>query len=421
MQDINLRELDNIKADQKLIERTVNRVMSNTRNERSYNFKKAAVAASLIAVLGIGSFYSLNRKDIDKDSSNHTALKSSVNGGTAIADASTNSNTSATDSNIASMKAVIEIDKNTAPDKPIVANNVTPSNPEPVSNVKPNENTPSEPAALEVIVPNNEITPPVVAPNTEVSPSPIIENSNETPNNSVVNNPGITIPPINLTPTNGVQAKMLALVVYNGKIYTQSTTEFNQEHIKAFMGTRIGRTINSINEWNVKEKSTEELASNIGEQEMYTVKGYDSSFRIMSYIKVEDHEYAQFFDCLNGITIKTGKDIFGKLNLVNNIESAKFISFDDWNNGTANYINLKDVNILNEVIKELYTALPYEYQTIEDVIDNSRNNDEFREFTLKQKDGLEVKLTVYNNGYVSYGYSNIYFKVENSVINKLWQ
>jgi hypothetical protein len=163
------------------------------------------------------------------------------------------------------------------------------------------------------------------------------------------------------------------------------------------------------------------LASNIGEQDIYTVKGYDNDFRIMSYSIYGDQGYAQFFDCLNGITVKSGKDIFGKLNLVNNIESAKFIEFDDWNNGTNNYINFSDVNLLNEVIIELNNAVPSNYQTVENDIDNSKNNNDFREFTLKLKDGLEVKFTAFKNGYVSYGYSNIYFKVGNSVIDKLWQ
>ena len=139
------------------------------------------------------------------------------------------------------------------------------------------------------------------------------------------------------------------------------------------------------------------------------LKGYENSFRIMSYSKVNDKEYAQFFDCLNGITIKSGKDILGKLNLVDNIESAKFISFDDWNNGINNYINFNDLNILNEALKELSGAIPYNYEAVENDIDSSKNNDEFREFTLKLKDGSELKFTVFKKGYVSYGYSNVYF------------
>lgn len=141
----------------------------------------------------------------------------------------------------------------------------------------------------------------------------------------------------------------------------------------------------------------------------------------MSYSKIENGQYAQFFDCLNGITVKSGKDIFGKLNLVGNIESAKFVTFDDWNNGTGNYINFKNLDVLNEVLKALNDAVPYNYETAGKDIDSSRNNDEFREFTLKLKDGSEVKLIAFKKGYVSYGYSNIYFKVDSSVIDKLWQ
>ena len=61
------------------------------------------------------------------------------------------------------------------------------------------------------------------------------------------------------------------------------------------------------------------------------------------------------------------------------------------------------------------------YETVEKDIDSARNNSGFREFTLKLKNGLEVKFTAFKNGYVSCGYSNIYFKVKGSVIDMLWK
>jgi hypothetical protein len=431
MKDMNFKELSQIKADKKLIESTINKVMTSSTSKKYYNVKNSAVAASLVLILGVASFYSLSSKEkFGKAATNQLVINSSVVSDETVAASSPVANTTAADNAITSNEIVPET--NIIPEKAVVASSITPSKPAAVSNVTSSKNTASANTAPDIALSNNDASPntleasdnnptSVIVAENQVPSTPVIEKANETANAPVVNNPGITIPPITINPSNGVNTKMLALVVYNGKIYTQSTTELDQKNLKAFMGQRLGRTINSINEWNVKDKSTEELASNIGEQEVYTVKGYDSNFRIMSYLKVEDQEYAQFFDCLNGITIKSGKDIFEKLNIVNNIESAKFISFEDWNTGNTNYISFKDINILNEAIKELYTAVPYDYQTIGDELDKARNNDAFREITLKQKDGLELKLTIFKNGYVSYGYTNIYFKVNNSVIEKLWQ
>ena len=400
MKDINLDGLNNVKANKELIERTVSKVMNNNKSKNYFNIKKsAAIAASLMVIVGAASFYSSHTNgNLAKEVAIKTVLDNNVTQNKTIVAEDTTSNKTVTD-------------KKVTPAKTTTASTVAPA-----KEVSKNPNVTSSNSPV-----NTNVTPSKTVTNSNVAPSKPVK-SNTAPSSIVVaDNKGITIPKVDLNPTNGVHAKMLALVVYNGKVYLQSNTELASTNIKSLLGEKVGRTVNSINEWNVKDKASEELASNIGEQDIYTVKGYDNDFRIMSYSIIEGQEYAQFFDCLNGVTIKTGKDIFGKLNLVNNIESAKFIGFDDWNNGTGNYIDYSDLNLLNEVAIDLNSAVPYNYAKVEKDIDASRNNNEFREFTLKLKDGLELKFTAFKNGYVSYGYSNIYFKVENSVIDKLWK
>ena len=392
MKDINLDGLNNVKANNELIERTVNKVMNNNKSKNYFNIKKsAAVAASLVVIVGATSFYSsYTKSDLGKD----VAIKTVV------------------DSNVTQNKTIVATDKVVTDKKEEPTKTTTASTAAPAKGATKDSNgTTIKSPANTNINPGKTVTNPNVTPTKPTVPS----------NNTKVDNKGITIPAVNLNPANGVNAKMLALVVYNGKVYLQSNTELASTNIKSLLGEKVGRTVNSIDEWNVRDKVSEELASNIGEQDIYTVKGYDNDFRIMSYSIIEGQEYAQFFDCLNGITIKTGKDIFGKLNIVNNIESAKYIGFDDWNNGTGSYIDFTDVKLLNEAIMGLNSAVPYNYQTVETDIEASRNNNEFREFTLNLKDGLQLKFTAFKNGYVSYGYSNIYFKVENSVIDKLWK
>lgn len=385
MKDINLNGLDKIKADKELIEKTVNRI----KNDSKVHFdvkKSAAIAASLVLIVGAASMYTLHNKAItSKESASKTLVHSDNGTGKTVAN---NNGTSYGNETNNTEKKEVTIDTNTSISK-------------------------TQAGGQAVI---NK-----TSANTGSTPSKSVTNKNQSSNKPIVNANVVNIPAVNLNPNTAVHAKMLALVVYNGKIYTQSSTEFDAKYINNFLGQRVGRTTNSINEWNVKDKSTEELASNIGEQDIYTVKGYDSNFRIMSYSKINGQEFAQLFDCLNGITVKSGKDVFGKLNLIDNVESARFIKFDDWNNGTNSYVNFKDLTILNEALKELNDSVPYDYQSVGEEVDNYRNNDGFREFTLNLKDGSQLKFNVFKNGYVSYGYSNVYFKVQNSVIEKLWQ
>ncbi len=401
MKNINLNGLDNIKADKELIERTVNKIKND--NKSHFNIKKsAAMAASVFLIAGATSLYSFHsRLNFSKESANNTPKQSTNVPSKATAN---NNRTSYSTEESKTNSNQTTTDRNFVVDKSLNKKQVS-------------ANTPGSKAQRNI---NQNPGKPVVN-NKEIPVKPAVNNNNPSSNEAIVNTNVVTIPAVNLNPNTAVHAKMLALVVYNRKIYTQSSTEFDLKYINNFLGGRVGRTTNSINEWNVKDKSTEELASNIGEQDIYTVKGYDSSFRIMSYTKVNGQEFAQFFDCLNGITIKSGNDIFGELKLIDNVQSAKFIGFDDWNGGINNYTDFKDLSILNEALKDLNNAVPYDYQSVGEDIDNSRNNNGFREFTLKLKDGSRLKFNVFKNGYVSYGYSNIYFKVKNSIIDKLWQ
>lgn len=397
MKDMNFNGLDYIKADQKLIDSTVNKIMSGSKNYNNFNVKRSiAAAASLVVICGSAIFY----YNFDNGNSDNTIASKTIE------DSNINFNKSVPSNNIST--------NDTISNKYKTANSITPSKPKTTTTITSNKNMPSSNAAK-----NPDKTPSNAVPTNNSSSNNTTKNNNVS-NPPVTNNVAIYIPSISLNPDNGVSSKMIPLVIYNGKIYTQSATELNPKNIENFIGEKIGRTSNSIDEWNVKDKSSEELASNIGEQDVYTVKGYDTDFRIMSYSKIEGQEYAQFFDCLNGITIKSGNDIFGKLNLVNNVESAKFISFDDWNSGNNSYIVFEDIDLLNGVLIELNNAVPYNYASIENSIENSKNNNDFRQFSLNLKDGSELKFTAFKSGYVSYGYSNIFFKLDTSVIDKLW-
>lgn len=437
MKDMNFNGLDQIKADKKLIDNTVNKVLSGAKSHKYFQAKMSiAAAASVLVVFSAVAFNSFHARGND---GNVIANKTTV-------DSQVKLNKTVPDNKMSALETAPEKSK-TDDSVPYSKSGTTPSVttnkdvPGPSSSVTHNTTVTSSDKTHNNTVPTTDKAPSNTATTTDKTHNnPVVgtdkNQNNTTPTNSVpssntsqnkgevasnVGNTGIYVPPIILNPNSGIHGKMLALVVYNGKVYTQSATEIDTKNIANFMGEKLGCSVNSIDEWNVKDKSSEEFASNIGEQDIYTVKGYDPSFRIMSYLKIEGQEYAQFFDCLNGITIKSGNDVFGKLNLVNNVESVKFISFDDWNNGIDNYIDFKDINLLNEALSELKNAVPYNLEDIESDIENSRNNDGFRQFDLKLKDGSELKLTVYKNGYVLYGYTNIYFKVDSSVIDKLWQ
>jgi hypothetical protein len=253
-----------------------------------------------------------------------------------------------------------------------------------------------------------------------VPDSNTVENT-ESPN--VSNKPssnGLEIPAIQLPKnTKGAVMDMIGLFVYKGKIYTQTGTSIDPENGKKLLGEKLGVTKGTIDEWSRQDEYAVEFASNIGEMEIYTVKGYDKDFRLMTYVVFDDGAYAQFYECLNGITVYSGQDVFGKLNIEGNIVKAFYRSYDDWNNGREIYNPIDDAELYNSFARELNGTKPYLIDNAE--LDAYRNNGGYRELKLELKDGSVVHLALYKNGLIRYGYADFLMKMEHEVFQRLWE
>jgi hypothetical protein len=234
-------------------------------------------------------------------------------------------------------------------------------------------------------------------------------------------NEGIYVPklqlPVNTTTT--ATAKMLGLIVYRGSIYLQSALQIDSKSAEQLVGEKLGTTKGTLTEWSKQDDYAVELASTVGIQDVYTVKGYDKSFRIMTYEKINGEAYAYFFECLNDITVRTGKDIFGKFKMENNLESAKYENFDSWNNGKGNYKSLTNLDGFNNFLTALENSLPHDPEGLANLFDNQTATDQ-KFIYLKLNDGSEVTLRLFKDGYVYYNGVNLFFKVDSPAFNNFW-
>jgi hypothetical protein len=230
---------------------------------------------------------------------------------------------------------------------------------------------------------------------------------------------GIYIPKIELPNKTNVLANMIGLIVYQGKVYTQTGTEIDIENAGNILGTKIGTAKGNIDEWSKQQDYSVELASTTGKQAVYQVKGYDKNFRIMTYARVNGKVNAEFYDNFNGITIKTGEDVFGKLKIENNIKAAKYEEYESWNNGKKELKQLGNVSALNSFVTELKNTIPYKQESLSYLFqDNGDINQKFVYVTLK--DGCKVQLRLFKEGYVDYGACNLFFKMNDNIFNTLW-
>lgn len=243
---------------------------------------------------------------------------------------------------------------------------------------------------------------------------------NDTTPNNIANNNGLEIPAIQLPEnTKGAMMDMIGLFVYNGKIYTQTGTSIDPENGKKLLGEKLGVTKGTIDEWSKQDAYADEFASSIGEMEVYTVKGYDKDFRLMTYVTLDDGAYAQFYECLNGITIYSGQDVFGKLKIEGNIAQAYYGGYQNRDYGNDTYKPLKDLELCNRFAEQLNDTVPYAGNSVE--IDEYRNNEGYRELAFVLNDGSVVQMVLYQNGFIRYGHTNFYMKMEHEIFRQLWE
>lgn len=228
----------------------------------------------------------------------------------------------------------------------------------------------------------------------------------------------VVIPKVELPDSSsGVQASMIPLVVYKGNVYTGAAITVDTADADALRGDKLGRTTGGIHELSGKEEYSE-LASNIGETDIYSVKGYDSGFLIMSYTEIDGQVFAELYEQTNGITISSGADLFGKLNLEDRIASAQWESFASWNNGLQQYAPLTGGTELEGFIAALNTAVPL---AADPLIDQGIYDREDRKIIyLQLEDNTRVQLVLFGEGLVRYGQAPVFFEVESGAFQALW-
>ncbi|WP_020616554.1 hypothetical protein [Paenibacillus daejeonensis] len=202
---------------------------------------------------------------------------------------------------------------------------------------------------------------------------------------------------------------MIGLVVYEDNIYTQSATSIDAADAAELRGEKLGTTTGGIDEWSGPGEYTE-LASTIGAADIYAVKGYDSEFRIMSYTEIDGQVFAQLFDQTNDITVSSGADLIGKLNLQGNVASAEWETFASWNNGLMELQPLAADGTLDSFISALYAAKPV--ATSPELEEHVYGSEDRKIIYLTLEDNTQVQLVLFGEGLVRYGDAPVFFEVE---------
>ena len=246
----------------------------------------------------------------------------------------------------------------------------------------------------------------------------------ETGQEALRNDGGIYIPAIEL-PESDVSACMIGLVVYNGHVYTQSSaySYFGEaaESIDGLTGDYLGRATGSIDVWSSPEEYDRYLASTV-KGEVYTVKGYDSDFRLCIRNMVEDPDgepelWIEFMDRLNDITLTDGKDLFeDRLHVSGRVSSVQWQAHEDWDWGKG---NIHEASLPEGAWEAFVDSLDsgsfidawmpdgsfYEDRPYSSIFDTPNQTHLFP----NMQDGTIIELRLVEGGYVKYSMNGWYF------------
>ena len=166
------------------------------------------------------------------------------------------------------------------------------------------------------------------------------------------------------------------------------------------MGEYLFTSPGYIDEWSSPEEYTDGTGSVAGD--VYTVKGYDSAFRLC--IPLDGGALLELYDTLDGITLRTGEDLYGeRLHLRENWREAEYQTHDDWN---SNEDTFRTPELTEEEIAAFIDALyagEFEYWGAD-----SETGDiymlglEQKHLYFRLADGSSVELRLFENGLVKY-------------------
>ncbi|MCA0758044.1 hypothetical protein KP806_23575 [Paenibacillus sp. N4] len=230
---------------------------------------------------------------------------------------------------------------------------------------------------------------------------------------------GVFLPKLQLPEQeNAAAADMIGLIVYKGKIYTQTGSRIAPGKAADLRGAKLGRTKPAIDEWSSQDDFATEFASSVGEKDVYSVKGYESGFRIMTYEEYEGKVYAEFYECLNGIPVTSGADVFSKLKLDGNVRSAVWETHDSWNYNKQEYRELQAEDAIPAFLEALSAAQPIEQQTLQAT--GIYDNTEQKILYLKLADETVVGIRLFEGRYVRYQNAHVFFQLEEKAFDALW-
>lgn len=190
---------------------------------------------------------------------------------------------------------------------------------------------------------------------------------------------------------------------YDGKVYTEVDYTISMEDLKE--ENLLSDVYNYEFLWSAKEDM---LYENRWEGKLYKLDGYRESFRVAAICHVVypngERDVIKVFDCLNGIWLKYGKDLY-QSRLKAGEDCKVYIGAFEPEETDRIRLATEDEEAF---LKALYAGRFIENKNDKELQEELKNAEQYRIY-LEREDGRMIGLTVYTGGYAVYTHSNEYY------------
>lgn len=233
-------------------------------------------------------------------------------------------------------------------------------------------------------------------------PSESFADANADDSGITVSEDGVTIPPLNVTlsmPPDVQACWAYDFFIYQDRCYVSYDRIYKDVDI---IGEHLGTATGMLDVWTPKEGYVD-FAGNI-EGDFYSVQGYDPSFMLCMR---EANGSLSIFLCNNGITLKTGYDLYEeRLHLSENYAAVQYETWASWYNSAGQVYQLLDPQ--SETVTAFIDALnaaafmPTADIPLEEGEANIYDSKEIYHVYFLLENGMTVELCLFEGGYVSF-------------------
>ena len=223
---------------------------------------------------------------------------------------------------------------------------------------------------------------------------------------------------------------MVEQLIYGGRIYLPAPVDFDfvtNKSLESIAAEKIGRTSTKLDEqevefWQRETSKSSEIITNIGEFDVYAVKGYSTEHLLVTFYKEKHTEHYSFYESLESFEGLPAADYLSAHGIPEKLQTVQ-----TYNRANNPPLPVGDVRLQN-FLEQLANSLPTKVDRTKwgtTGIDSVEQRLAFMQpIDLKLTTGIILEMYLYADGHVECGgmtHQSLIYKVDQPTMDAMWE